>query len=183
MPTVQVVGTPGGGSPFSETCPTDQVLIGFNGTSDLPNAGAFPYADTLEGVCGTISISGSSPYAITITRTGMLTRQGDPGPIVQNRICQAGQIIVGFDWRTGMYVDQLTFRCAPLTIANDGASFKLSIGAATALSPIGGSGGTAVGQTNCPDGQIATGNVGRQGQLIDAFGLLCATPSLVFAAL
>jgi hypothetical protein len=181
MPTAQVAGTSGGGSPFSETCPTNQVLIGFNGTTDLPSAGAFPYADTVEGVCGTISISGSSSYVITTTRTGTLVRQGDPRDVVQNRLCPAGQIIVGFDWRTGMYVDQLTFRCAPLTIDNDGASFKLSIGAATALLPIGGSGGTAVGQTNCPDGQVATGNLGRQGQLIDAFGLLCATPSLVFA--
>src|SRR5579863_988288 len=98
--------------------------------------------------------------------------------MAENRMCPDGQVVVGFDWRAGQYVDQLVLRCAPLTISSGAAGFTLSIGIATSLDPIGGNGGTTTGDTSCADGQVAVGYAGRSGAVIDAFGLLCATASL-----
>ena len=181
VPTAQTRGASDGGIAFDQTCLSNLVLMGFNGTIDGPVSNKpFVIPDTLQGLCGKVSIEGSGPYQVVTTLVTTLDTRGlTPGSIEQNRMCPTGQVVVGFDWRAGDYIDQLVFRCAPLSILGGDAGFTLSIGTATPLDLIGGDGGTTWGQSNCADGQVAVGYAGRSGTVIDAFGLLCATPSLV----
>jgi hypothetical protein len=88
--------------------------------------------------------------------------------------------MVGFIARAGAYIDQVAFRCAPLRISAEGGTYSLSLGEATTTLPVGGDGGNLFPPIDCPAGAIATGTAMRSGAAIDAFGLVCATPSLVF---
>jgi hypothetical protein len=88
-------------------------------------------------------------------------------------------MVVGFDVRAGVFIDQLTFRCAPLTIGGGPDTYTLTLGAVTSIDPIGGMGGVIFPQINCMTGGVAVGSVLRAGTAIDAFGLACAPASLV----
>jgi hypothetical protein len=77
-----------------------------------------------------------------------------------------------------MYVDQLIFRCATLTIAEDGGAYTLSLGQPRSIDPIGGEGGMPGPQINCSAGTLGIGSVVRAGFALDAFGLACAKPSV-----
>ena len=50
----------------------------------------------------------------------------------------------------------------------------------TPLETVGGDGGSAF-QDGCPLGQMARGSNVRSGEWVDAFGLICGTPSLNLA--
>ena len=78
-----------------------------------------------------------------------------------------------------MYIDQLTFRCAPLAISGGPDAYTLSIGTMSAIDPIGGAGGMIFPPINCNPGGVAIGSIVRAGIAIDSFGLACAPPSLV----
>jgi hypothetical protein len=50
----------------------------------------------------------------------------------------------------------------------------LTVGTATSLGAIGGTGGSAFAAVNCPTGEVATLARVRTGDNLDAFGLACA---------
>ena len=107
-----------------------------------------------------------------------LPARGDGSVVSVTRTCPADQVVVGFDGRVGMYVDQLIFRCATLTISEDRGAYTLSVGQPVAIAPIGGEGGMAGPSINCAAGTLGIGSVVRAGFAIDAFGLACAKPSV-----
>jgi hypothetical protein len=169
--------TPGlGGSEFTDACQPGQVLVSFTGTWGGPYMGL----ESLQANCATIGISGSAPYQVTLApNAGMLGPYGEVSPQTLDGPCPDGQVVVGFEGRSGDWVDQLTFYCAPLTISDAGGSFKIEVGTSTPITtPIGPETGSPFSSIACDAGKIAVGIVGRSGAAIDAIGLTCATPTL-----
>jgi hypothetical protein len=166
-----------GGTPYSDQCPTDQVLIGFKGTVDA--AGGQTYLRSVQGVCGSLTISGSGTYSVTVAQAGQLTARTSPSAVAQSVNCPSNQVVVGFGGRSGGYIDALDFRCAPLTIGGTSPNFTLSIGNISTTGIIGGAtGGSQFPDVDCGNGMVAVGQAPHAGAAIDSFGLICATPSL-----
>ncbi len=92
-------------------------------------------------------------------------------------MCPADEVVVGFTGTSGSGFDQVAFVCAPLSAPEAGAGDPLSIGPTTTLASVGGSGSDAY-QDACPSGQVARGSNSRSGEWVDAFGLVCGTPTL-----
>jgi hypothetical protein len=167
-----------GGSPFVDAC-QDSIVIGVNGTSQPSSGTQAPRS--LQTVCGTLSVTGTGPYQISTTLKGILPVRGNfPGVVMQNQLCPANQVIVGVDSRLGMWVDELRFLCAPITVSVEREMYTLSIGSATPLGTIGGDGGMPGPSVNCASGEIVTTLYIHAGDAIDAFGIGCAEPSLEF---
>jgi hypothetical protein len=165
-----------GGTAYTDDCPAGQVLIGFRGTID----GGIASLRSVAGVCATLSVGANSPYAITTTQAGMLPVRMSAGNTVENAMCPANQVIIGFSGRTAMYIEALIFRCAPLTITGTAPNYELEIGSATDTSPIGGeNAGSTFNAINCAGGQVAVSQVPNAGSAIDNFGLRCSEVSLV----
>jgi len=182
-PTVIRLGVPSpsdilapspGGMNYTDQCSMG-VVIGAKGTVDAPGTTGLAYLKSIAMLCGTLGISGNGPFQVTTTPTGLLPQRGDmPGTVVQEHSCPANQVVVGFESRAAMYVDQLAFRCAPLTIVETPQGYALSIGTSTQILPVGGAGGNVQRSISCPTGQLAVGSVLRAGNAIDAFGVGCA---------
>jgi hypothetical protein len=167
-----------GGSSFNQRCGTDEVLIGYRGTVDSPDA-TVNYLRTFTAVCGKLSITGSGTYTVSTTQAEDLTTRGtQTGSIAQTAMCPANQVIVGFSGRQGNLIDSLLFTCAPLQISGSSPTFTLSIGATTNTTVIGGPGGTPFAPLACPANAVAVGHAGRSNQDVQAFGLVCAQPTL-----
>jgi len=159
------------------------VVIGYSGTVEPPG-GATNWLRSFQAICGSLSVTGTTTFSVTTTQSATLAAHGVPQSITQMRMCPANQMITGFTSRTGGAIDELTFSCAPLTITGTSAPFTLAVGTPMAIALLGGTGGTpAPAPIDCPAGQIAVGDEGREGGgtagAIEAFGLLCARPTLV----
>jgi hypothetical protein len=165
-----------GGSEFTSACPDGQALVTFTGTW----GGMYMGLESLQGTCGTLGISGSGPYTVTAPPDGnVLGPLGAVSPTTIDGPCPEGQVVVGFEGRSGDWVDQLTFYCAPLTISDSTGSYVLTVGTGAPITtPVGPDTGTPFQTISCPDGKIAVGIIGRSGAAIDAIGLSCATPTL-----
>jgi hypothetical protein len=168
--------TPGtGGSDYSQTCADGQALVSFSGTW----GGTYMGLESLQATCGTLGITGSDPYMVTIPPDGaMLGPLGQVSPQMIDGPCPDGQAVVGFEGRSGDWIDQLTFYCAPLTISGAAGSYTLAVGSSAPATAIGPETGSPFSTIMCPDGKIAVGIFGRSGAAIDAIGLQCATPTL-----
>ena len=167
-----------GGSAFDDSCPPGQALIGFTGKLDGNN-----WHGNVAGACGTLTVGvAAAKFVVKVGPAGALPLHGAVNQSGQtwDRLCPADQVVVGFSGRSATLIDQLTFTCAPLVISEDGVGFSLGVGAKTNLAPIGGNGGNAFPQTDCPAGQVANRQRGRAGNDLDQFGLGCAIPGLTF---
>jgi hypothetical protein len=155
-------------------------VIGFTGTVDPPDA-SVNWLRGFQAICGSLSITGTGPYSVATTRAETLPEPGvGVGSTTQTRLCANNQVVVGFSGQAGGYIDQLDFICAPLNISGASPTFTLSVGASSPpIMPLGGPGGSPFAAINCPAGQVAVGDTGRDGGYIDAFGLNCSTPALV----
>jgi len=167
--STSLVGNSAGGTLSTDTCPAGQALVGFAGS--LSTATTAATHRQIKGVCGTVSISGT---AVTVGVGTTMTTRGPAGTSTWTRSCPANQVVVGFSGRSGLLVDQLTFTCAPLTAAASTVGSALTVGAAKALSAVGGTGGTAFGTVTCGSGQIANSMTVRSGDNMDAFALACS---------
>jgi hypothetical protein len=166
-----------GGAVYSDLCPADQLLIGFKGTVDA--AGGMTYLRSVQGVCGTLSVTGSGPYKVNVTQAGQLSVRQTASAVAQSVTCPANQVIVGFGGRSGGFIDALDFRCAPLTIGGMSPSYTLGPGSISTTGIIGGAtGGSAFADIDCGAGKVAVGQAPHAGAAIDAFGLVCASPTL-----
>ncbi len=155
-------------------------MIGFSGTVDPPDSG-MNWLKNIQGICGRLSISGTTTFSVTTATAETLPLAGiGMGSTTQTRMCTANQVVIAFKGHSGGFIDELSFVCAPLNISGASPNFTLSIGAPSAATALlGGPGGSPFAQINCPANQIAVRQTGRSGTFIDAFGLLCAAPSLV----
>ncbi len=165
-------GSATGGTAYNETCPSGQALMGFYGQIRSGSQ----YHGKMGARCGKVDLVSGPSVKITAGMTYAL--HGKYGSSTTwTRDCPSNQVIVGFRGRGGGLVDQLTFRCASLKVASGRAGYTVTMGATTDLAAIGGTGGSAFAQTDCPSGQVANTSRIRAGDGIDGFGLGCATPS------
>jgi len=165
-----------GGADHQDDCPQGQVLIGFKAWVE----GADSNLKSLHGVCGTLSMGTSPPYAITTTEAASLPLRGDLVSIAETALCPANQIVVGFQGRIQAYVDALSFNCAPLSVEGASPTYVLTVGTAMDSDLIGGqTSGTPFNAINCAAGQVAVGQRLRTGGSIDNFGLACSALTLV----
>jgi len=168
-----------GGTAFQQSCAANEVVIGYTGTVDAPDS-AMNQLRTFRAVCASLSVSAAITSVVNTTTKEILPAVGTmPGVVQQTEMCPTDQIVVGFSGRSGADIDQIVALCAPLSMAS-GSSYALAIGTEMARPPVGGPGGEPFAAIRCPAGQVAMGNEGRAAFTINAFGLLCATPSLVF---
>jgi hypothetical protein len=167
-----------GGSAFSQPCAANEVIIGYTGTIDAPDA-AMNQLRSFQAVCASLSVSGTTSFAVHTTTKEILPVVGTmPGASQQTEMCPTDQIVVGFSGRSGSDIDQIVALCAPFKITGSSPSYTLSLGTETANLPVGGPGGNPFAAIHCPSGQVAMGDEGRAAFTINAFGLLCATPTL-----
>jgi hypothetical protein len=166
------------GSPFSQSCAANEVIIGYMGTVNAADA-APNYLRNFHAVCGSLSVTATTPYRVTTTQAEALATEGmTAGSMMQTAMCPTNQMVIGFSGRSGGVMDALSFACAPLTIAGMSPTFTLSIGATSLTGAIGGPGGSPFAEIDCPAGSVVVGDAGRQSVDINSFGLFCATPTL-----
>lgn len=158
-----------GGSPFEDACGPNEALIGIR----VEVSG---FLNKLGGSCGALAVQSSGGLSIVVNAGTVLPLRGLAAGTAAQAMCPANQVVVGFSSRTGGLVDQLTLRCAPLTLTAGGAgTWTVGRGPTTSPPPVGGAGGSAQPTDDCPAGQIGTVARIRAGNSVDAFGLGCST--------
>jgi hypothetical protein len=161
-----------GGLPYDDTCPGDQVVIGYQGYIVPPQVGITLVGD-IQTVCGALSIDSASGD-LTTSPGATLPARGTGYGSPWAEMCPTDQVVVGFTGRSGRSLDQLAIDCAPWTVGTDGSVFALAMGTPVPSAPQGGDGGSPYAVL-CPAGQLARGSVGQADQWVDAFGLICGT--------
>ena len=162
-----------GGQPFVDACPGSQMIIGYLGTD-----GPAQFVDSIQVVCGMVRVTGSGTYQIVVSPGTTLPSRGMTGVSAFAAMCPNNQVVGGIYGHSGLYLDQVGFQCAPLTISQNGTP-AVATGAITQLPASGGPGGAAFGD-RCPSGQVAVGSDIAAGSFVDSIDLLCATPTLVW---
>jgi len=172
-------------TPFADRCPAGQVLVGFNGTVDATgDINGKTFLRSAQGICGTLAVSASPPYTVTVTQASPLPMHEIAAAQQQVALCPANQVMVGFAGRSTStsWVDSVDVRCAPLTIKGTAPKFGLVIGTPAVATSIGGfTGGTAFTPNDCAAGDLAVGQIVRtivNGTQLGAFGVQCATASI-----
>jgi hypothetical protein len=166
-----------GGSPYTDTCPGDEAVIGFQGYLYIPEVGLGPFVGVIQAMCGALGVAGP-PYHLTTTPTAALPERGLSYDSAWSAMCPADQVVVGFVGRSGIALDQVAFTCAPFDVALAGTSGSLTEGPTTTTAANGGTGGSPF-TDGCPAGQIARGTALRSGQWVDALALVCGVPAVV----
>ena len=161
-------GNTTGGTAFPDACPAGQVMVGFNA-----QLGAS--FDQVGVICAPIALASGTLAVSTGTAVDQPLRGTNTGTPAAST-CPAGTMVVGFAGRAGALIDQLQLRCAAITVT--GAPPQASVGTATALTAVGGTGGVAFPDTDCAAGAVAVGADIRAGGSIDAFGLRCGVPTV-----
>lgn len=166
-----VRGNPIGGTEYLDACPPGRVLVGFN--AEL--GASF---DKIQAVCGAVGISATAAVTIGASETPFPFR-GTNANTAGSSMCPPNQFVVGFVGRAGALVDQISLRCAPVTVATgDGGAYSAALGTITAQAPVGGTGGEPFADTDCPAGSVAVGAHIQAGGSVDGFGLLCGSPTV-----
>jgi hypothetical protein len=163
------------GTAFSDICPGNQAVVGFRGFLTAPQVGLI-LVGGIQALCGELALSGSSPARLTTRPGATLPMRGTSQASPWTQACPSDQVVVGFSGRSGIALDQVAVACAPWTASSDTAGAPLSMGQSVTLTAAGGDGGSPYVDP-CPAGQLARGSAGQSGQWVDAFGLVCATPT------
>ena len=159
------------GMDFSDSCPTNQVLVGFEGTVDA--AGGESYLRSVSGACATMTISDVDPTRVQITTDSSLSARGTEAEVVESATCPKNQVVVGFAGSADMYIEAIELICAPLMIEDLESNPKLSIGATSNSAQFGGSSGSAFADVECPAGTVAASQEVVIQDGVTGFGLGC----------
>jgi len=109
-----------------------------------------------------------------------LPLRGDTGHIRWTRKCSQGEVIVGYQGRTGSDIDRIVFSCARLILQAGKNGYTISRGESSALPVAGGNGGNYDHQDECPESQVPTSSILTASSLnINALGLGCRELFLV----
>jgi hypothetical protein len=173
-PTAQQGGD--GGTAYTDTCPANQVVIGFQGFLTLPSAG-LTLIEGLQAVCGQLSAQGPSPARMTASVGAMLPIRGASLGSPWTLMCPSDEVVVGFAGRSGSDLDQVGFECAAWSAPSEDAGAPLEMGSTVTLPAVGGDGGLPF-EEGCPSGEMVRGTSGHFGHWVDSLGLVCGTPTL-----
>jgi hypothetical protein len=167
-----------------DVCQDDGVLVGYAGTiQQVPVLinGVDSIIDVigiLEPTCASISISANGDLVIAPTARPPLSGSDAGSPATWWQTCPAGEVVVGYEGHSGIFLDQVSFVCARASLTQTASGPMLTVSAGHTLTPAGGDGGVAF-QELCSSGQIACGQSLRSEGWIDSFALICGTPSFI----
>lgn len=168
-----------GGSPYDDPCDPGELLIGFEGAlDDMERIGQ------ISGRCAAPLVNDDGlQFFVTLAPTSDLPVRGMNnlgGP--WQAACAADSAVVGFRGQESQWIDQLVLRCAPIEIAvTMQGDYSLALGPVSELPVVGNNVlGVPFAAVDCPAGQVADHQRGLAGQVVDAFGLGCATLALEF---
>lgn len=146
-----------------DLCPESSVLVGVQGQVNSDVVGQ------LQGSCKSLGLSDDeSPTLQLGASTSTPLRGGAAGETIAAE-CPPEHVVVGFQGRNGLLLDQLQLHCAPLLVV-DGS---VVLGATRATAAVGGNGGTAFEPTFCAAGSVAAGALVRADYWLRGFGLPC----------
>ena len=120
-------GNPSGGTEYIDFCPSGEALMGFDGCQEENG-----YLSLLTAHCGVTSLcchGGNCTVDVTATGGTSLPTRGELCTTAWQRMCPENHVIVGFGGRSGVYMDQLIFRCAPIVVETDGVDYTATAGA------------------------------------------------------
>jgi hypothetical protein len=164
------------GTAFTDTCPGNQAVIGYQGFLTGPNVSIL-LVGGIQTLCGDLSLAGASG-PVTTSAGDTLPMRGASQNSPWTQTCPANEVVVGFSGRSGSDLDQIAFVCAAWSAKPSGSGEAMTMGATDTLTSVGGDGGTPY-QHACPPGELARGSTGGSGLWVDSFGLVCGTPSIV----
>lgn len=165
--TAQHGGT--GGTAFNDPCPAGTAVVRYQG-----GVSAGGLVSSIQATCAPVEVVGpvASPSVVLRLSTTTTPMRGGPGPGMYNIACNASEAMVGFSGREGTLLDQVTFRCAPLTANATGLLVGTPVDRGTAgTSP----GGAPFAATDCPGESFTTRTIGRSAALLDALAMGCST--------
>ncbi|HTA19740.1 MAG TPA: hypothetical protein VK989_10635, partial [Polyangia bacterium] len=148
---------------FEDACPSGSVVIGFETATDNQ------IVAQLQTMCGVPHVAPDGTTVLLTPSVSLSLRGGITGPRAPS-LCLKDQAVVGFSGRSGALLDQLSVRCAPLTLAGT----RVTVGTPSNLEPVGGEGGDGFPRTDCDTGMIAVGTNIAVRNWISGFGLVCA---------
>jgi hypothetical protein len=176
--TSQLCGGTSGAAPFSDTCPSGQVLVGIGGATGQ-------WIDAVYGICGVVDLHASTTsdpytYSVTIGAGTTLPTEGTIGSDTQWQAkCPANTAVVEVAGNSGSAMDQVLLSCAPLVITGSPGSFALHQGTVTTIAPEGDTGGgSPFTPVVCPDPQVMALIWGQAGSWVNEMGVACAKPKL-----
>jgi hypothetical protein len=169
-------GNVGGGNANEDDCPFGQVVVGYAGLLAMEG-----WHGQIQAMCNVLDLQkNGSDYVVRLKPGATLPLRGFNGSEPWTSMCPKDQMVVGFEGRSGLYIDAFALHCAPLTITQSPDGYALSVGVVAIMASVGDTGGDAFPNTDCPMGEIATGSRIRAGDYVDALGLVCAKPLLTF---
>ncbi len=165
----QAVGDTGA-TPHLQPCPQNQVSIGYSfGVNSISK---ITYATS---VCSELTLGGPGPTGYVLTTTL-------PSVSPDARVCPANEVVVGMALATGVDLQSMTVRCAPISVqfdANTGFSMVTGTPHDLARFPYTTSPASNTGVA-CAAGAVGAGEVTYGGQYLFAYGMRCITPALRF---
>lgn len=165
----------------TDACPSDEVLIGFEGR--LTSEGVEPTVvlGRMRGVCGRVSLVDADPTSVEISDGASLRTYGqfDDGDSF-SLVCPRGTGVVAVEGQGGTVLDSLRLHCAKLSVTGQGGSQQLELVEAAGAGPVGGELGEQLGPEPCPAGAVATGAHVAANSYILRVGLVCSSISLAY---
>lgn len=167
------------GAEYFDTCPSGQVIIGFEGFIIEPEADSMTHS-RFRGLCGVPSIRLVGDACVVEMKPGdLLPVRGTAGDLEWSQTCPDNEVIIGFKAWVGHNIDALIFRCAPLIIKNNAGGHTIELGEYRDMEPVGNTnGGTVDFQRDCPDGTVATTTHLKADHSLRALALGCQEPLL-----
>lgn len=169
--------TPPNAFPFTQTCGLNEVVTGYTITTEGHEAGQ--QLQSLQGHCARLAVDWGSTLRVTTAASAPTAAAGMTGGVEQSQACPEGEMVVAFSGRSGSDIDQIAIVCAPLIIDGAYPHYRLSLGAAEPQPGIGNLGGAPFSEISCPLGQVAVGDEGRAGTIVNTVGLLCGETQLI----
>jgi hypothetical protein len=161
-------------TPMEDKCPAGAAVIGFDATETSDES---PYVGRIRTVCGALVVTHVGPsISIEVGATTALVVRGTGTGTTMSLRCPKNQVVIGYEGRSGSWVDQLSFRCAPLALVNKDT--EVVLGPVTKIGPVGGGGGGARGEIDCGASEVAVGSRVLAESVVKVFALPCAKVSL-----
>ncbi len=152
------------GANILDSCLPGEVLTGLQ----------VEYRDFITRLGGVCSVLDANERRVALTEghtTGLRGQQGGTAATLQ---CPAGMVVVGLEGRAGLRVNQLSLRCAPVTLTGDGP-LTVTFGTASTVGPAGAAVGEMRAPALCPPGQVASSVYVHVRDAIDGVSLGCKT--------
>ena len=159
-----------GGSPFADSCPIGEVIVGFDYRIG-DSFGGNTYIERSRAQCARLDLVAGEAR---LTLTGVTPERGGPPasgvpPGYTHEVrCPEGQLVRGYTGYGDAYVSGVALLCSTLTVEAGG----VVLGAPVEQPPVGRT-DNDLGTFTCPDAHVVGANSGRHGFIIDQFTMRC----------